>query len=309
MRNLLFLTNSNAVLLTLVPILVFIILIVNLIYKAMTVIAWWKIFTKAGFEGWYSLVPFLAEYKQFEIATGKAWCSLPYIMGFFLISISKSTDSFATFLAGMCLYVPTLFFLCIGLSKAFGKDKAFTIGLILFNGVFAIILGFGDNTYLGLNGQVTSDGADRQDFVQFNYNNSAGKYGPDYNAYYNNKGVKNRDGEDPGPFGFADSPFDATSRYDYRGSRYAPAVSIFSARRQAPPEEKRYTDSYSTVRESILKPTLELSAHAGEEKYTDSIKTSNGPIGTVDSDVDTNGEDHTGFGKHSPIDSHPIVYD
>lgn len=92
------------------------------------IICHWKIFTKAGQEGWKSLIPFYNLYVQLEIARQPTiWLLfffIPIINIYFLIRHIH------------------------GISKAFGKDTAFTVGLIFLSPIFYAILAFGDSKYV-----------------------------------------------------------------------------------------------------------------------------------------------------------------
>ena len=91
------------------------------------IIAMWKIFTKAGKPGWAILIPIYNIIVLLEIV-GKPW------WWFFLI----------WFLAPIFgIWTMNL------LSKSFGKDVGFTIGLILLGIVFVPVLGFGSAEYQG----------------------------------------------------------------------------------------------------------------------------------------------------------------
>lgn len=91
--------------------------------------AQWKIFTKAGKEGWACIVPFYNIIVLLEIVkkpTGWfVWLIIPFINIIFGI------------------WVVNL------LSKAFGKDEGFTLGLIFLPFIFYPILGFGEARYRG----------------------------------------------------------------------------------------------------------------------------------------------------------------
>ena len=98
------------------------------------IIANWKIFTKAGREGWKCLIPIYNSWVLFEIAGLSGPLSL-------LLFIP-----FVNFIVMCYMYYK--------LALAFGKDTGFCIGLILLNPIFILILAFSkDITYqLGTNG-------------------------------------------------------------------------------------------------------------------------------------------------------------
>ena len=111
--------------------------IITVIFTAIVVIlaivAEWKIFTKAGEPGWYSLIPFLREYKLCEIIDGKG---IKFLL--FLIPI-----------------VGTIYeiILCFRMAKAYGKGAGFGFGLLLLPNIFLLILGFGSAEYVGPRGE------------------------------------------------------------------------------------------------------------------------------------------------------------
>jgi len=95
------------------------------------VVCHWKIFTKAGQEGWKCLIPFYNTYVQLEIAKQPTiWLLfffIPVVNIYFAIKHAH------------------------GLSKAFGKDVGFTVGLLLLSPIFFAILAFGDAKYVYTN--------------------------------------------------------------------------------------------------------------------------------------------------------------
>lgn len=103
-----------------------------IIYLAIVVIAivgMWKTFEKAGKPGWAAIIPIYNIYIMIEIV-GKPsiwllWCILPCVNFVF------------------CIWLLNL------MSKSFGKEEGFTVGLVLLGFVFWPILGFGSAKYIG----------------------------------------------------------------------------------------------------------------------------------------------------------------
>ncbi len=94
------------------------------------VISLWKIFEKAGEEGWKAIVPFYNSYTLFRIAGRNGW-------GFLLALIP-------------IVNVVVAVMLSLDLAKHFGKSSAFGIvGLFLFSVVGFPMLAFGDAEYVG----------------------------------------------------------------------------------------------------------------------------------------------------------------
>ena len=104
--------------------LFFCLAIVVFIYAAL-----WKVFVKAGRPGWEAIIPIYNAYIMTKIAGKPGW----WVLMFFLPVVNVI---FAIWLYNM-------------ISKSFGKDEAFTVGLILLGIVFWPILGFGSAKYLG----------------------------------------------------------------------------------------------------------------------------------------------------------------
>ena len=92
------------------------------IFYILQVIAYWKIFTKAGEEGWKSIIPI---YNSFGGIVGVIG-SLA-LLGTALMNV-------------VALYK---------LACAYGHGIGFTIGLFFLNPLFMLILGFGDSEYMG----------------------------------------------------------------------------------------------------------------------------------------------------------------
>ena len=112
-------------------------LIVYIAVAVLMVIGMWKMFAKAGRPGWGAIIPVYNLYLLVEIA-GKPWW-------FFLIMI---LGGFIPFVGPIVSLVFTILVM-IGLAQSFGKGTGFTVGLILLQPIFILILGFGSAKYLG----------------------------------------------------------------------------------------------------------------------------------------------------------------
>lgn len=90
----------------------------------------WKTFEKAGQPGWACIIPFYNYYIMAKIGAVKNWwlIFIPLVNIYIIIVILH------------------------GVSKAFGKDAGFTVGLVLLGFIFWPILGFGSSQYIGPNG-------------------------------------------------------------------------------------------------------------------------------------------------------------
>lgn len=105
------------------------ILIIYLAIIVIVIAGMWKAFEKAGQPGWACIIPFYNLYIMTKIGGKPGWwvimCLLPFLNIIFLIWLYNM------------------------ISKSFGKDEGFTVGLVLLGFVFWPILGFGSAKYLG----------------------------------------------------------------------------------------------------------------------------------------------------------------
>ena len=103
-----------------------------LFYVAFIVVylaAGWVVYTKAGQEGWKSLIPIYNLYVLLKIVGRPGWWLLLYLVP----------------LVNIVIWIIVM----IDLAKSFGKSTGFAIGLILLTPIFYLILAFGDATYRG----------------------------------------------------------------------------------------------------------------------------------------------------------------
>jgi hypothetical protein len=105
------------------------ILLFELALIVLFIAGFWKVFEKAGQPGWAAIIPIYNIYILCKIGGKPGWWVL-------LLCIPAVNVIFAIWLANM-------------VSKSFGKDEGFTVGLVLLGFVFYPILGFGDARYLG----------------------------------------------------------------------------------------------------------------------------------------------------------------
>ena len=93
------------------------------------IISYWKIFEKAGEAGWKAIIPIYNMYILLKITGKPGWWLILFFLPFVNLVFIIWTYNM--------------------LSKSFGKDEAFTVGLILLGFVFFPILGFGSAKYQG----------------------------------------------------------------------------------------------------------------------------------------------------------------
>ncbi len=115
-----------------------VILFIVLLVWLLTVIAQWKIFTKAGEKGWKAIIPIYNMVVLFKIAG----ISPLWVLGYFIPVVPVIGTILGPIIAfGITIYA------MINLSKAFGKSSGFAVGLVLLNTIFMLILGFGSSEY------------------------------------------------------------------------------------------------------------------------------------------------------------------
>lgn len=107
------------------------------------IICMWKVFEKAGVEGWKSIIPVYNMWCLAEISGKPGWWALVYLLCFIPI-----VNIFAS-IAALVLYV----IVAIELAKSFGKEPVFALLLIFLNIIGLAILAFGDAKYIGPGGK------------------------------------------------------------------------------------------------------------------------------------------------------------
>ncbi|MBR3830588.1 MAG: signal peptidase I [Muribaculaceae bacterium] len=102
-------------------------IIIYLLVVVFGIICSWKIFSKAGREGWESLIPLWNIIVMFKIAKLSPWLILTLLIPIVNFII--------------------LIYLYIKLAKAFDKGVGFGLGLCFLSIIFFPILAFGDAKY------------------------------------------------------------------------------------------------------------------------------------------------------------------
>ena len=137
--------------------------LINLATLILIFIAEWKLFKKFGEKPWKSLVPYYNSYLVYKHVWSKKifWI---YIISSTLFDISHGVSNHLAETApdnqwmtlivliglpfGIVAAVCSILYV-FRLAEAFGKGKAFSVGLILMYSVFISILGIGKVKYLG----------------------------------------------------------------------------------------------------------------------------------------------------------------
>ena len=154
------------------------VMVISLIVAVLIIIAGWKIFEKAGEKGWKALIPIYDIYILFKICGIKNWfwclfcvtiiasimmgantpTDIQYIEDWSGIHMDISTitwGNYPVYLSGMVIScaasIVAEIMIAIKLAKAFGKGVGYTLGIIFFPYIFAMILGFGKAKYSSKN--------------------------------------------------------------------------------------------------------------------------------------------------------------
>ncbi len=109
--------------------LIIIFIVIGIALVILMIAAMWKVFEKAGEEGWKCIIPIYSNIVLLRIV-GKPWWWL-------LLSIIPYI--------GIVWGVWQLNML----SKSFGKDEGYTVGIVFLPFIFLPMLGFGNAQYLG----------------------------------------------------------------------------------------------------------------------------------------------------------------
>ncbi|HEU5187833.1 MAG TPA: DUF5684 domain-containing protein [Candidatus Saccharimonadales bacterium] len=101
-----------------------------LIIWALSIVAFWRVFEKAGQPGWAALIPFYNMYVLLKIVGRPGWWLILLFIPLVNVIVSLVV--------------------ALDMAKAFGKSTLFgVVGLWLFNIIGYLILAFGDAKYIG----------------------------------------------------------------------------------------------------------------------------------------------------------------
>lgn len=131
-------------------------LIFAIAWYILQVIAHWKIFIKAGIPGWKALIPLYNTYLEYQMTWSvNAFFSMLILSAIALVlrMFNPQDDPNMILSAVISIVQLAVSFITImqihKLSKSFGHGAAFTIGLVLLNPIFKLILGFSNDEYQG----------------------------------------------------------------------------------------------------------------------------------------------------------------
>ena len=101
-----------------------------------TVVGLWKMFEKAGQDGWPALIPFYNTYKLCEITIGNPWYWLRLFV--FIVPV-----------VGWIAGIYFLYQMSKAIAASYGQSEGWAIGYMLLAPVFYCLTGFGDASYYG----------------------------------------------------------------------------------------------------------------------------------------------------------------
>lgn len=151
------------------------------VITVLTIIAFWKIFQKAGEKGWKAIIPFYNQYTEFKIFWTTKWFWITFIVVASLMMIGSVAVGLAIFTAidagieasilsdasrisallgaggalfGILIIMAGGIFCIIidimlknRISKSFGHGAGFTCGLVFLEPIFIMILAFNKDKY------------------------------------------------------------------------------------------------------------------------------------------------------------------
>ena len=130
--------------LTVVTQVIFVILIVVFVMCILTIIGQWQLFKKAGKPGWAALIPIYNTYVLCQITgVNPWWIAIVFVAGV-IIEIVPALSIVSTIVE---IYFGVL--LAVSVSRSFGKNDGYAVGIYFLGFIFYPILGFGKSEYLG----------------------------------------------------------------------------------------------------------------------------------------------------------------
>ena len=123
------------------------------IWYILMVIAWWRIFTKAGEKGWKSLIPIYNMWVAYKIVGMSGWWAfLPLLTGA-LQGIFGGEDGEMPAIAGFVVVAVAIVGIVVEImsnwkmAKAFKKSDLFALLTVFFPNICGLIIGFGGAQY------------------------------------------------------------------------------------------------------------------------------------------------------------------
>lgn len=128
--------------------------IMVLVWVVVTIVALWKVYKKAGKNGWECIVPFYSYYVLVEIA-GLNWWWFLLAISDNLISI-LNLDDLSTVATLVGLFAR--FNIYYNIAKKFNKNNGTAVCAGIFSGIFILIFGFSKDAVYDMNITVSKNG-------------------------------------------------------------------------------------------------------------------------------------------------------
>lgn len=127
----------------------------SLIVSILTLVAYWKIYKKAGEEGWKAIIPIYGTYVLYELTwdVKMFWIMFgSFAAGLFLAFMGAASGISLLIFLGLIVVLVGIavdLFQSHALSRSFGHGIGFTLGLLFLTPIFLLILAFGSSEYQG----------------------------------------------------------------------------------------------------------------------------------------------------------------
>lgn len=122
------------------------------------IIAYWKMFTKAGEPGWKSIIPFYSQYIMYKLTWKTSWFWITLIVAVVYGVFTSLNQNFPdVMLYAVLLLVFAIIILVLSIisyhkiSKSYGHGAGYTVGMLFLWPIFVLILGYGKSKYIGPN--------------------------------------------------------------------------------------------------------------------------------------------------------------
>ena len=113
-------------------------IIISNILGIITLIGTFKMFKKADYPGWWSLIPILNLEVIFKIGNLPGWWAI--------LLLFIQVENFISYIVAIILLL-MLLVAYANISKSFNKNKLFALGLLFFPTIFICILGYDNSKY------------------------------------------------------------------------------------------------------------------------------------------------------------------
>lgn len=126
--------------------LIIIIFLIALVFWIICIVGKWKLFEKAGKNGWAAIIPFYSDWVYVEIAGVNWWWYLLVIASYVMNILSGISNHFDSFVSMANLAKLIALFVCnYNISKKLHKDIIFAVLMTIFPFIVVPLIGFSSN--------------------------------------------------------------------------------------------------------------------------------------------------------------------